>query len=115
MLLTSMGEGWSSKCGQGPTGERGQISVAELIPCVNASLCPPRHIYMPPHHSNAPLSMLHLIRQPGRERSPWVILLPVFYCIFSALLGTQSVVFSKSLSVLLRMTFSVSGRGRNGG
>lgn len=32
-------------------------------------------------------------------------MLPVSYSIFSALLGTQSVLFSKSLSVLLRVTF----------
>ncbi len=45
-------------------------------------------------------------RQKGREKSLWVAILPVSYSIFSALLGTQSVLFSKSLSVLLRSTFS---------
>jgi hypothetical protein len=36
-----------------------------------------------------------------------VQILPVTYCIFSALIGTQSVLFSKSLSVLFRATFEV--------
>ncbi|KAJ9529764.1 hypothetical protein QJQ45_014535 [Haematococcus lacustris] len=44
--------------------------------------------------------------QKGREKSIWVALLPVSYSIFAALLGTQSVLFSKSVSVLLRATFS---------
>lgn len=33
-------------------------------------------------------------------------MLPVTYVIFCALIGTQSVLFSKSLSVLLRATFT---------
>ena len=44
--------------------------------------------------------------QKGRESSMFVAILPVSYSIFSALLGTQSVLFSKSLSVLLRTTVS---------
>mmetsp|Transcript_29842 Transcript_29842/g.65998 ORF Transcript_29842/g.65998 Transcript_29842/m.65998 type:complete len:724 (-) Transcript_29842:358-2529(-) len=45
-------------------------------------------------------------QKPGKENSFFVQLLPVAYSIFSALLGTQSVLFSKSLSVLLRETIS---------
>ncbi|KAG1678007.1 hypothetical protein FOA52_000802 [Chlamydomonas sp. UWO 241] len=43
---------------------------------------------------------------PGRERSSWVTTMPVSYSIYSALVGTQAVIFSKSLAVLLRMTFN---------
>lgn len=32
--------------------------------------------------------------------------MPVAYSLFSALIGTQSVIFAKSLSVLLRMTIA---------
>ncbi|GAX78098.1 hypothetical protein CEUSTIGMA_g5540.t1 [Chlamydomonas eustigma] len=41
---------------------------------------------------------------PGREQALVVQIMPVAYSVFAALLGTQSVLFSKSLSVLLRMT-----------
>ncbi|GLC43081.1 hypothetical protein PLESTB_000865100 [Pleodorina starrii] len=36
----------------------------------------------------------------------WYALLPVAYSVFSALIGTQSVLFSKSMSVILRLTFT---------
>lgn len=40
--------------------------------------------------------------QQGRA---WGAALPVLYSTFSALVGTQSVLFSKTLAVLLRATF----------
>lgn len=33
-------------------------------------------------------------------------MLPLLYCLFSAIIGTQSVLFSKTLAVLLRATAS---------
>ncbi|GLI58597.1 hypothetical protein VaNZ11_000325 [Volvox africanus] len=39
-------------------------------------------------------------------RGIWYALLPVAYSVFSALIGTQSVLFSKSMSVILRLTFT---------
>ncbi|GFR43906.1 hypothetical protein Agub_g5040, partial [Astrephomene gubernaculifera] len=39
-------------------------------------------------------------------RGFWYAILPVAYSVFSALIGTQSVLFSKSMSVILRLTFS---------
>ncbi len=45
-------------------------------------------------------------RQKGRQNSIFVHMLPVSYSFFSALLGTQSVLFSKSLSVLVRSLFN---------
>jgi hypothetical protein len=36
----------------------------------------------------------------------WISVLPISYAVFSALFGTQSLTFSKTLSVLLRATFS---------
>lgn len=53
---------------------------------------------------------LKLIREKGADAHPgWVRLLPVTYALFAALIGTQSVLFSKTLSVLLR----VSANGDN--
>lgn len=41
----------------------------------------------------------------GPEAVPvWTSALPVLYSVFSALIGTQSVLFSKTLAVLLRVT-----------
>ncbi|KXZ52720.1 hypothetical protein GPECTOR_8g114 [Gonium pectorale] len=40
------------------------------------------------------------------QRGFWYAILPVAYSVFSALIGTQSVLFSKSMSVILRLTFS---------
>jgi hypothetical protein len=34
----------------------------------------------------------------------WTAALPILYSVFSALIGTQSVLFSKTLAVLLRST-----------
>lgn len=39
-------------------------------------------------------------------RGFWYAILPVAYSVFSALIGTQSVLFSKSMSVILRLTFT---------
>ncbi|KAG2439261.1 hypothetical protein HXX76_004622 [Chlamydomonas incerta] len=39
-------------------------------------------------------------------RGFWYAILPVSYAVFSALIGTQSVLFSKSMSVILRLTFT---------
>jgi hypothetical protein len=36
----------------------------------------------------------------------WTAVLPLLYCLFSAIIGTQSVLFSKTLAVLLRATAS---------
>lgn len=36
----------------------------------------------------------------------WAASLPILYCLFSAIIGTQSVLFSKTLAVLLRATAS---------
>jgi hypothetical protein len=36
----------------------------------------------------------------------WSAVLPLLYCLFSAIIGTQSVLFSKTLAVLLRATAS---------
>lgn len=44
----------------------------------------------------------------------WYRILPVAYSIFSALLGTQSVLFSKSMSVILRVTISGDNQVRGG-
>eukprot|EP00798_Chlamydomonas_sp_ICE-L_P025205 gene25205-10848_t len=51
------------------------------------------------------------IRQPKflpgtRMKSFWIQIMPVAYSIYSGLIGTQSVVFSKSLSMLLRLSFN---------
>eukprot|EP00798_Chlamydomonas_sp_ICE-L_P030364 gene30364-35369_t len=46
----------------------------------------------------------------GESTHKWMQILPVAYSIFSAIVGTQSVLFSKSLSVLLRSTL---GEGEN--
>jgi hypothetical protein len=40
----------------------------------------------------------------GEQAGMWISVLPVAYAVFSALFGTQSVLFSKTLSVLLRAT-----------
>jgi hypothetical protein len=41
----------------------------------------------------------------GPEATPiWTAALPILYSVFSALIGTQSVLFSKTLAVLLRST-----------
>lgn len=45
-------------------------------------------------------------RHPERRFSSWIQLLPVSYSIFAALIGTQSVIFSKSLSVLIIQAFN---------
>lgn len=47
-------------------------------------------------------------RQHGREalHGGWITVLPVSYALFSGMLGTQSVVFCKSLSSLLRTTIA---------
>ena len=47
-------------------------------------------------------------RQEGREglSGRWMRALPVSYALFAGLLGTQSVVFCKSLSTLLRTTLA---------
>ena len=49
-----------------------------------------------------------LCREEGREAlaGGWMAVLPVSYALFSGLLGTQSVVFCKSLSSLLRTTLA---------
>jgi hypothetical protein len=47
-----------------------------------------------------------VVGKKGKNTNAWAQIVPVAYSIFSALLGTQSVLFSKSLSVLLRTTFS---------
>jgi len=48
-----------------------------------------------------------VVRKYGANAPPfWAGVLPIAYSIFSALLGTQSVLFSKSMSVILRKTFS---------
>ncbi|PNH01815.1 NIPA-like protein 2 [Tetrabaena socialis] len=39
-------------------------------------------------------------------RGIWYAILPVSYAVYSALIGTQSVLFSKSMSVILRLTFT---------
>ena len=47
-----------------------------------------------------------LLMPGAAERSrAWSSALPVLYSTFSALIGTQSVLFSKTLAVLLRATF----------
>ena len=43
-------------------------------------------------------------RSGASSAARWVPLLPVLYALFSALVGTQSVLFSKTLAVLLRAT-----------
>lgn len=44
-------------------------------------------------------------RSKGPEATRlWSAALPILYAIFSALIGTQSVLFSKTLAVLLRST-----------
>jgi hypothetical protein len=46
-------------------------------------------------------------RAKGPEAArTWVAALPILYSVFSALIGTQSVLFSKTLAVLLRSTVS---------
>ena len=50
---------------------------------------------------------------PGGARG-WEAALPVLYSTFSALIGTQSVLFSKTLAVLLRATFSGDNQVRCG-
>ncbi|KAG1678004.1 hypothetical protein FOA52_000799 [Chlamydomonas sp. UWO 241] len=45
-------------------------------------------------------------RTPGREGSGWVQVLPLAYSLFSAIVGTQAVIFCKSLSTLLRATLA---------
>lgn len=44
----------------------------------------------------------------------WIAALPVLYSTFSALVGTQSVLFSKTLAVLLRATFGGDNQARRG-
>eukprot|EP00798_Chlamydomonas_sp_ICE-L_P023906 gene23906-9474_t len=45
--------------------------------------------------------------EPGsRMRSFWIQVMPIVYSIYSGLIGTQSVVFSKSLSMLLRLSIN---------
>uniref|UniRef100_A0A383W012 Magnesium transporter n=1 Tax=Tetradesmus obliquus TaxID=3088 RepID=A0A383W012_TETOB len=41
-----------------------------------------------------------------RAAALWGAVLPLLYCLFSAIIGTQSVLFSKTLAVLLRATAS---------
>jgi hypothetical protein len=41
-----------------------------------------------------------------RAAAVWTAVLPLLYCLFSAIIGTQSVLFSKTLAVLLRSTAS---------
>jgi hypothetical protein len=41
-----------------------------------------------------------------RSAHAWNAALPVLYSVFSGLIGTQSVLFSKTLAVLLRSTLS---------
>jgi hypothetical protein len=45
----------------------------------------------------------------------WAALLPVLYSVFSAIIGTQSVLFSKTLAVLLRATFNGDNQVRGVG
>lgn len=46
-------------------------------------------------------------RSKGEEAAHlWTAALPILYSVFSALIGTQSVLFSKTLAVLLRSTFA---------
>lgn len=46
-------------------------------------------------------------RSKGPQGTPrWNAALPILYSVFSALLGTQSVLFSKTLAVLMRSTFT---------
>ena len=53
-----------------------------------------------------PLSYAVVFRANGGEAvGVWAAMLPVLYCVFSAIIGTQSVLFSKTLAVLLRGTF----------
>lgn len=42
----------------------------------------------------------------GNDNSVWVNIMPVVYSLFSSLLGSQTILFAKSISVLLRETFS---------
>jgi hypothetical protein len=44
----------------------------------------------------------------------WTAVLPLLYCLFSAIIGTQSVLFSKTLAVLLRATASGDNQVRCG-
>lgn len=44
----------------------------------------------------------------------WTAVLPILYSIFSALIGTQSVLFSKTLAVLLRSTATGDNQVMNG-
>jgi hypothetical protein len=62
--------------------------------------CP--HPWSPPRHANLATPSA---AGPGGARG-WEGALPVLYATFSALIGTQSVLFSKTLAVLLRATFS---------
>lgn len=49
-------------------------------------------------------SALHC-RSRGIHAAPvWAAVLPILYCLFSAIIGTQSVLLSKTLAVLLRAT-----------
>lgn len=45
-------------------------------------------------------------RLGDKTPTSWTLLLPVSYALFSALIGTQSVLFSKTLSTLMRATVS---------
>lgn len=53
-------------------------------------------------------------REP-RAAAVWAAVLPLLYCLFSAILGTQSVLFSKTLAVLLRATASGDNQVRAAG
>ncbi|KAI8469173.1 MAG: magnesium transporter [Monoraphidium minutum] len=55
--------------------------------------------------SGAAVVGCYMLYHVGRRRAGWEAALPVLYSTFSALIGTQSVLFSKTLAVLLRATF----------